>query len=102
MPLMTISAPGTYFIDSDMTQMNPADDAIRIAPGVHYVNIILRGGRIVGSGAAGSVNAGIRAIGNAAVTVIGQGGSIRGFGYGMSFQDTLLARIDGVFVQDAL
>lgn len=102
MPLLTISAPGTYFIDSDMTQTNPNDDAIRIAPGVHYVNIILRGGRLVGAGGPSSTNAGIHAVGNAAVTVIGQGGSIRGFGYGLHFEDTLIPRIDGVFVQDAL
>jgi len=57
---------------------------------------------LVGAGGVGSTNTGIRANGNAAVTLIGDGGSIRGFAYAVSFYNTYLTRIDGLFVQDAL
>jgi hypothetical protein len=95
-----IDAPGDYTIDRDLTQPNPEADCIIINPGVHYVTLRLRS-RIVGAGGSGSVNSGIRATGSAAVTVLNDGGSIRGFAYGLRFFDTFIPRVDGLFVQDA-
>lgn len=100
MPSMTISAPGVYEIRTDMTQMNPVDDCIVIAPGVHYVTI-LNYARLVGGGGPGSVNSAISFNGNAAVTIIGMGGSIRGFQYGVRGVNTNLAKVRDIFVQDA-
>ena len=100
MPSMTISAPGVYEIRTDMTQMNPADDCIVIAPGVHYVTILLYS-RLVGGGGPGSVNSAISFNGNAAVSVIGMGGSIRGFQYAVRGTNTNLAKVRDLFVQDA-
>jgi len=101
MPLMTITSPGTYFIDTDMTQSDPTDDAIRVAAGVNFVTIVLRGARIVGAGGPGSNNCGINVLNSAAVTILGQGGSIRGFTYGILGQNNFQGRVTGVFVQDA-
>lgn len=100
MPLMTISAPGVYSITSDMTQTNPNDDAIRVLPGVNYVTILLYA-RLVGGGGPASLNAGVSFDGCAAVSVIGMGGSIRGFQYGVRAANTNLAKVRDVFVQDA-
>lgn len=101
MPLMTISAPGNYDITSDMTQSNPADHAIYINPGVHYVTITLKA-RIVGAGGAASTNAGIYAPNSAALNIIGLGGSIRGFAYGVLGDNNFRANLRGVSVVDAL
>lgn len=100
-PLMTISAPGIYPITSDMTQMSPTDDCIVIAPGVHYVTILLYS-RLVGGGGAGSSNAAISFDGNACVNIIGMGGSIRGFQYGVKGENANLAKVRDLVVQDAL
>lgn len=100
MPLMTISSPGIYEIRSDMTQMNPNDDAIRILPGVHYVTILLYA-RLVGGGGPASINAGISFDGCAAVSIIGMGGSIRGFQYGVRAEGTNIAKVRNLFIQDA-
>ena len=100
MPLMTISAPGIYHVTTDMTQTNPADDAIKVLPGVNYVTILLYS-RLVGAGGAGSVNAGINFDGCAAVSIIGMGGSIRGFQYGVRAAGTNFARVRNLLVQDA-
>jgi hypothetical protein len=99
-PLMTISAPGIYPITSDMTQMSPTDDCIVIAPGVHYVTILLYS-RLVGGGGPGSSNAAISFNGNACVNVIGMGGSIRGFQYGVRGTNANLAKVRNVVAQDA-
>lgn len=100
MPLMTITAPGIYNITSDMTQTNPNDSAIVLSPGVHNVTILLYS-RLVGAGGSGSFNAGIVFDGCAAVSVIGMGGSVRGFQYGVRAAGTNFARVRGLFVQDA-
>lgn len=100
MPLLTITTPGVHEITTDLTQTNPNDNAIEIAPGVHYVTILLYS-RIVGAGGSGSLNAGVYFNGNAAVNVIGMGGSIRGFQYGVRGVNTNLAKVRNVFVQDA-
>lgn len=100
MPLMTISAPGIYAITSDMTQTNPADDAIKVLPGVNYATILLYS-RLVGAGGAGSLNAAINFDNCAAVSVIGMGGSVRGFQYGVKAAGTNYARVRNLFVQDA-
>lgn len=96
-----IDAPGDYIIDRDLTQPDPTKNCIVINPGVHYVTLRLRS-RLVGAGGAGSNNAGIHAVGSAAVTVLGDGGCIRGFAYGASFFDTYLTSFRDLFVQDAL
>lgn len=101
MPLMNITSPGVYEIRSDMTQSNPNDDAIRLAPGVHYVTLLLFS-RLVGAGGPASLNAAINFDGCSAVNVLGMGGSIRGFQYGVKAANTNLARVRGLFVQDAL
>jgi hypothetical protein len=99
MPSLTISAPGTYHITSDYTQADPNDNAIYITPGTHYVTILLSG-RLVGAGGPGGNNAGIYAPYSAALTVIGLGGSIRGFSYGVRGDNNYIARISDLFVQD--
>lgn len=101
MPLMTITAPGIYAITADMTQTNPADDAIKVQAGVNYVTILLYS-RLVGAGGSGSLNSAINFDGCAAVSVIGMGGSIRGFQYGVRAAGTNYAKVRNLFVQDAL
>jgi hypothetical protein len=98
---VVIDSPGDYTIDRDMTQADPLQHCVTINPGVHYVTLRLRS-RLVGAGGVNSNNAGIYANGNAAVSLIGDGGSIRGFAYGVQFYNTLIARMNGLFVQDAL
>lgn len=95
-----IDSPGDYVIDRDLTQPNPNQDCVIINPGVHYVTLHLRS-RLVGAGGSASTNAGIKTNGSAACTILNEGGSIRGFGYGVQMSDSYLARIIGVFVQDA-
>lgn len=96
-----IDAPGDYTIDRDLTQTDPNGSCVYINPGVHFVTIRLRS-RLVGAGGVNSNNVGILANGNAAVTLLGDGGNIRGFTYGVKFWNTYLARMSGLFVQDAL
>lgn len=100
MPLLTITAPGVYEVRSDMTQSAPNDHAIRIAPGVHYVTILLYA-RLVGAGGPNSNNAAIYADGNADVKIIGMGGSIRGFARNIWMENCFISRIENVFMQDA-
>ena len=101
MPLMTITAPGVYEIRTDMTQSNPNDDAIWIAPGVHYVSLLTYS-RLVCSAGPGALNAAIAFNGNAAVNIINMGGSIRGFQYGVKGENANLAKVRDLVVQDAL
>lgn len=96
-----IDAPGDYTLDRDLTQPDPAQSCVVILPGVHYVTLRLRS-RLVGAGGPASVNAGIDAAHSAAVTILGDGGSIRGFAWGVRLADCYLARVSGLFVQDAL
>lgn len=96
-----IDSPGDYTITQDLTQSNPNADCITINPGVHYVTLRLRS-RLVGAGGPASNNRGIRVNGNAAVTILGDGGSIRGFTYGVEMYDANIPRISGLYVQDAL
>ena len=100
MPMMTITAPGVYEIRADMTQVNPNDPAIFIAPGVHYVTLLTYS-RLVCSAGPGALNAAIAFDGNAAVSIINMGGSIRGFQYGVRGENANLTKVRGVVVQDA-
>ncbi len=100
MPLMTVSAPGVYSIMSDLTQSNPNDHAIAIAPGVHYVTILLYA-RLVGAGGPNSNNAAVYANGNADVKIIGMGGSMRGFQRNVWMENCFISRIENLFMQDA-
>ena len=95
-----IDAPGDYTIDRDLTSTDPNLACVYINPGVHYVTLRLRS-RLVGAYGPYGNNTGIYASGSAAVTLIGDGGSIRGFTYGVRFENTYLARIERLFVQDA-
>lgn len=96
-----IDSSGDYTIDRDLTLTDPTGSCVSINPGVHYVTIRLRS-RIVGAAGVSSNNVAILARGNAAVTLLGDGGSIRGFAYGVQFWNTYLARMSGLFIQDAL
>lgn len=98
---VVIDAPGDYTIDRDLTQPDPSQSCVVILPGVHYVTLRLRS-RLVGAGGPNSVNAGIDAAHSAAVTILGDGGSIRGFAWGARMADCYLARVRGLFVQDSL
>lgn len=100
MPVLNITSPGVYHVTADYTATGPFDHGITIAPGVHYVTILLYS-RLVAASGPGSMNSGIQFLNNAAVTVIGMGGSIRGFAYGVRGENANLARIQNVFVQDA-
>ena len=100
MPLLTINSSGLYHITADYTATGPTDDAIRIAPGVHYVTILLYS-RLVGASGPASLNSGIFWNGNAAINVIGMGGSIRGFQYGARGENTNISSVRDVFIQDA-
>jgi len=99
MPIRTISSPGLYYQDTDITQSNPNDDGILITS--NYVTLINRA-RIVGAGGVNSNNAGIRVTNGAAVTILNHGGSVRGFTYGLSAYNAYLLRVQDLFVQDAL
>lgn len=101
MPLMTISAPGYYEVTSDLTQADPNDHAIYVNPGVHFVTIVLKA-RLVGAGGPGSLNCGIYAPYSAALNIVGMGGNIRGFQYGVRGDNNDLTHIRDLFVQDAL
>jgi hypothetical protein len=96
-----IDSPGDYTIDRDLTQTNPAQSCIIINPGVHYVTIRLRS-RVTGSGNPGSTNYGISANGSAMVSVLGDGGSIRGFGYGVRMDGCFKPTVQNLSVVDAL
>jgi hypothetical protein len=96
-----ISAPGVYIIDRDLTQPDPNLPSIVVSDGVPYAKIILRT-RVEGTGGVGSTNAAIRANGCAALSIIGEGGEIRGFCYGVSLYDCFMPRIENLFIRDAL
>ena len=100
MPVLTITSPGVYHITADYTSAGPNDHGVVIAPGVHYVTILLYS-RLVGAGGPASLNSGVFFDGNADVKIIGMGGSIRGFQYGVRGENTNIARVRDVFVQDA-
>lgn len=96
-----IDAPGDYTIDRDMTQTDPAASCLTINPGVHFVNIRLRS-RLVYAGPPSGLGAGIGFNGNAAVTIMGDGGSINGFPYGINAPSSNLLKIKDVPILSAL
>jgi len=104
MPLMTITAPGYYAITSDYTAVNQTDAAVVVAPNVHNVVILLYSRLICPTTLPTSrQNAGILFSGNNnACGVIGMGGHIRGFAYGVCAPSSDGLRIDNVNVEDAL
>lgn len=77
-----IDAPGIYSIDADMTCNLASGAAITVNPGVPYVTIKLRS-RIVGAGGSGTLAAGILALDCPQFTVLGEGGTIEGFYFGI-------------------
>lgn len=95
-----IDSPGDYTITQDLTQPDWNESCIWVVPGTHFVTIRLRS-RLEGTGGPGSINAGIQANGCAALTILNDGGSMRGFAYGVNLWDCYLARIERLFVRDA-
>lgn len=89
-----IDAPGDYVIDRDRTQTTLGDSAIIVLPNTPYVTIRLRS-RLVNAGGSASTNCGIQATNCDAMTIIGEGGSIYGFGYGIRTEDC-----DGLVIKD--
>lgn len=96
-----IDAPGDYTIDRDLTQTDPNASCLTINPGVHFVNIRLRS-RLVYAGPTNGLGAGIGFNGNAAVTIMGDGGSINGFPYGINCPNSNLLKIKDVPILAAL
>lgn len=96
-----IDAPGDYTIENDMTQTDPNQPCIYINPGVNFVIIRLRS-RLVGAGGTASQARGIQGLNSAAITVIGDGGSISGFYYGIDLQTCYLSKVKDVAILDAL
>lgn len=96
-----IDSPGDYIIDRDLTQLNPSLDCIIINPGIHYVTLHLRS-RITGSGNTGNTNCGVVANGSAALSILGEGGSIRGFAFGIRAENSYSPLIKDVSILDAL
>jgi hypothetical protein len=77
-----IDSPGVYTIDGDMTSNYQSTAAIYVQPGTPYVTIKLRS-RIVGAAGSGGLSAGIQADGCPQFSLIGEGGSIEGFYFGV-------------------
>lgn len=103
MPLLTITAPGYYAITADYTATSTTDDAIVVAPGVHNVTILLYSRlTCLSTLSTARQNCGIRMANSNAVTVIGMGGHIRGFGWGLRADNCDNATISGLHVPDAL
>jgi hypothetical protein len=96
-----IDASGDYTIDRDMTQTDPALPCVLINPGVNYVNLRLRS-RLVYGGPTSGASCGIKCASNAAVTIIGDGGSIYGFPEGIRMDACYLAKIFDIAIQSAL
>lgn len=104
MPSLTINSPGYYAITSDYTATSTSDHGVVVSPNVHNVTILLYG-RVVcpSTFATNRQNAGIYFSGNNnSCAVIGMGGHIRGFGYGVLCPSADLIRIDNLSVEDAL
>lgn len=97
-----IDSPGVYWIDRDITVIHENAAGIYINPGVHYVTIHLQSRIINGTGRTDSLNCGIAANASAAVNIIGQGGSVRGFRWGARLSSCYLARVKGLVIQDGL
>lgn len=94
-----ISASGSYVIDRDITCTHPNDSAIYINPGVHHVKLDIRS-RIECAAGPANLSNGIEANGSAAVQIMGQGGLIRGFRFGVRMSNCNLARVRQLFIQD--
>jgi len=103
MPLLNITVSGYYAITADYTASSPTDDAVVVAPGVHNV-IILLYSRLICPAAfsTGRQNAGIRLSNSNAVTVLGMGGHIRGFGFGLRADNCDNVTVDNLCIPDAL
>jgi hypothetical protein len=96
-----IDAAGDYTIDRDMTLTDPNAACVLINPGVHYVNLRLRS-RVVYGGPSSGTSRGIELNGNAAVNIIGDGGSIAGFYFGIRTSGAYLTKIVGVSILNGL
>lgn len=103
MPLLNITSSGYYAVTADYTATSATDDAIVVAPNVHNVVIVLYSRLACPISLATSrQNCGIRLAGNNAVTIIGMGGSIRGFGWGIRADNCHGLTINEITVGDAL
>lgn len=96
-----IDAPGDYTIDRDLTLSDPNAACVLINAGVHYVTIRLRS-RLVYGGPSSGLSRGIECNGSAAVNIIGDGGSISGFYFGIRMSSCYLAKIRDVAIINGL
>lgn len=94
-----IDSPGDYTIDRDITQPSMVDSAIHVVPGVPYVTIRLRS-RIVGAYGPSSRSIGIEADGSVVVNVIGDGGCISGFAWGVQLSNAYRASVRRLAVRE--
>lgn len=102
MPGMTITTPGVYSVTSDIT-VSAGTSGIVVAPGVHGVRILLYS-RIVSAGttaSAASISAGIECNGSTDINIIGMGGSIRDFAYGVRADNCHRLAVDNVAIENA-
>ncbi len=103
LPLQIINTPGIYEFRQDYTSQSVSDDAIVVAPGVHNVHIVLYSRlACLATLPKNRQNAGIRLNGNNACKIIGMGGTIRGYGYGVSAVNCGNLEIWNLSVPDAL
>lgn len=96
-----IDSPGDYTIDRDITCTSPNDAAVIINAGVHYVTLHLRSRLVAGFSSSG-ISRGIEANGSAQVCLLGEGGSISGFRWGVRLSGCYLARVRGLFLPSSL
>ncbi len=103
MPLI-ITAAGEYEVTKDYTASNEHECGIVVAPDVSNVTILLHSRLTCPTGLpAGRQNAGILFSGNNnRCEVIGRGGHIRGFAYGISAPNSIGLRISNLSVESAL
>ena len=99
-----ISEPGEYVIKSDYTAVNGDDSAIVVAQDVHDVTILLHGDLICPTDfPTARQNSGIFFAGNNnGCTVIGRGGRIRGFGFGINAPKSDGLRISNLNIESVL
>ncbi len=102
MPLLTITAPGYYAVTADYTATSATDNAVEVLPGVHNVIILLYGRLISPLFSTAQQNAGINFNGSNSCQVIGMGGHIRGFGYGLRAENCDDLGVSQIYVKDAL
>lgn len=103
MTLLTITTPGYYAVTADYTATSDTDDAITIASGVHNVTILLYSRLVCPSTfSTARQNCGIRMDMNNSVTIIGMGGHIRGFGWGLRADNCDNATVNELHIPDSL